>query len=241
MSRGNDIICALKSTDLAAGKQILDKRNPPSAEAVYGIYGAKPIWNDSRRKWYWFKADPRSSAADFDQVGWAQALKDLGNPSQREWNCKRWIHYDESVGERIGDQTYGTGPQMNNMIPWRATGADYNHVSHPSGWMIFQPSVSCLTGAHKYWNTGSSTISSALFPDLHQHSDFAWNDWRLSKGDPEQKRLHHCGMMSAADMITYSVLARALVQTGQYLLSAWPAPNSVFSADSPEGRALLGE
>ncbi|KAH7414548.1 hypothetical protein DE146DRAFT_38946 [Phaeosphaeria sp. MPI-PUGE-AT-0046c] len=237
--RGNDIMCALMSTDLGAGMQLGDTRVPPSARSNYYERRSTGFqWYKVQIKWYWFRIDPHPSACDFDKFGWAPVFNDIeGGVFQDGWKCRRFVHYNPQKPEPIKDQKYHLGIRRDR--EFRATGAEYNHAHHPDGFVLFQQGMTPLTAASLYWEAGP--VQRSKLPELYHQADFAWIDWKGTGPGHYAKNFKYCGVANLSDRITYSLIARFLTERGIYDLEDWPARNSRWSTQTPQGRALLGK
>lgn len=239
------------SSDMGAGIQLGDTRGPPSAKSrYYGRVVDGFRWWGLEQIYYWFHGVPRASACDMNQFGWGPAINDLSPNTKDAWHaawvCHRWLHYDPNIPGPIGNQKYIIGRDFARKMV--ATGAEYNHATHPDGWMIFQQGLTPRAAAKKYWGRGpQGTVLDSELPDLREHSDFLWTNWWASRHprhlsvEDDAKKLHFCGVANPTDEITYNLIARYLVARSVFDLEDWPARNSQFFTNTPEGRALLGK
>lgn len=244
-------MCALMSTDLGAGKQQRDTRDPPSARSEF--YGHRKDgfnWQVKTKQWYWFGVDPHTSACDFNYWGWSPVFHYLDSNfnTGQGWQCKRWLHYDEKSTVPVKDQKYKIGRGGRGKDAYVATGAEYNHAIHPynsDGWVLFQQSFSTRAAARLKWGRGNQdAVLDTELPNLRQESDFLYNTWQAAHhkgGQDDAKKVKWCAVANADDLVTYNLLARYLVARGLSDLEPWPAPSSQFFTNTPEGRALFGK
>jgi hypothetical protein len=235
-------MCAMRSTDKGAGLQKRDTRTPPSAVSIW-VHSPRNLWTDNVRLFRWFKVDSLPGAADFGRQGWDAAVTSIGGVSVLEWRFARWLHYNPDIPTPISMQFY-----KGKMAPGRhfsCTGAKYNiAINRAVGAVLVQPGTPPKVAARRNW--GREDIEDSKLPYLRAYSDFIWNAW-MAPSQPKgpnkewQNRINFCGFQQVSDCGTMKLIAKFLLTKSIYDLESWPAVNSVWDADTPEGRALLGE
>jgi hypothetical protein len=239
-------MCAMRSTDKGAGLQKQDTRTPPSAVSIW-VNSQKPWnqWTPDLKTFRWFKVDSLPGAADFGRQGWDAALTSIGGASVLHWRFARYLHYNPEDPAPISMQLYTGKTRVPGQPLFACTGAKYNiAVNRAIGAVLVQPGTPPKVAARRNW--GRETIEDWELPDLRAYSDFIWAAWSATnqpKGDFDEfkKRINFCGVQQVSDCGTMKLIAKFLLAKSVYDLEQWPAMNSVWSMDTPEGLALLGE
>jgi hypothetical protein len=229
-------MCAMRSTDKGAGMQMRDTRNPPSAESFFVHDPSNNRWSVNVKAFGWSTDTVMSRAADFANQGWGLALTAPPDVT-RDWRFARFVHYDPKDPAPIKDQTYRGKEKFGGLRPRWATGASYNIAVNK--WMktiLLQGVVPPKVSARKNW--GRDVQSDSELPELRFPSDFMWSLWALRGAVPS---INRCGIQQISDCATMKLVARFLLAKGVYDLESYPATNSQWSTDTPEGRALLGK
>jgi hypothetical protein len=215
--------------------QQIDLRNSPSAESTFvGKQGHSFKKIMVVHRWSTDTIQPRAS--DFDSQGWGPALRAIEqlqplNPSLG-WKFARYVHYDNQDKTPIKEQTYDYGRK-------RVTGASINiAVDKASGIVLYQPGTPPKVAASRLW-LGVDIV----LPDIRHPSDFMWAHWRAqSPTQPEGHRnVQYCGVQEVSDCATIKLIARFFLMRSIYDLEDFPADNSIWTTDTPEGRALIGK
>ena len=174
--KGNDYICAMRGSDRAAGIQLGDTRNPPSAESIWYRNNGRQ-WPTQLNMWFWKRVGPLPNACNFATLGWAQTLIDIVAMTGGDWECSEYVHRDLNSAAPIKDQTYkvhGMGSRM-----FQATGATLDLAfNRKHGVLLAESFFSPAGGAIKNWGRNSQNpITKDELPQIRQFSDFLWADW----------------------------------------------------------------
>jgi hypothetical protein len=228
----------MRSTDKGAGMQNQDTRNPPSAESVWINNSANNRWAENMKAFGWFTDNVMSRAADFDNQGWGPALT-ATDTEFREWRFARFVHYNPKSPTPIKDQTYNGKERFGGLLLRSATGASYNIAANKLlKTILLQGVIPPKVSARKNW--GRDVQSDRELPTLRFPSDFMWTVWALRLRGVLPS-INHCGIQQISDCATMKLVARFLLAKSVYDLELFPAVNSQWSADTPEGHALLGK
>ncbi|OAL50382.1 hypothetical protein IQ07DRAFT_509705 [Pyrenochaeta sp. DS3sAY3a] len=242
VQKGEHLVCLMQATDRGAGFLIQDTRTPPSA--------ASP-WNGDLReelhKWFW---KLNRFLDEGDECNWAKkGLKDVfdglrlnafpskdndGNPLRGKNDCVAINHYDmdamvydeynNPIGVSINEQTYIVDGRQ-----YRATGGSYNFDINKVDGAIIGLDITSPAQMVK------DSQSGAELPALHRLSDIYWGYW--FRENPNVRNLRVYGGHYIINQKTVLLTARAFRNTGFRQLVKWPGTR--FSAETPEGKALL--
>jgi len=238
---GTSTLCAMRSLDRGAGIQQGDNRNPPSAGSLWATSAVAPNRRNLYRAWKWDKVDPAPQATDFAYQGWAQAMAYLASNSpgpSTAWTFLRFKHWIANGPTRYQDQTYriGTsgGPQFH------CTGAIYQFaINVGAGTVFFQPAIAPKVATRVNWD---HEATDGELPEFRARSDIAFMEWWsiLRRQGTPKNALYNCAISEINDLATHRLIARYILARGMYDMQSWPASNSVFNTNTPEGLALLG-
>ena len=238
---GTSTLCSMKSSDRGAGIQQMDKRYPQSAESLMTSSTVVPRRKDLYKTWHWDTMDPVPQASDLTYQGWDQVMKDLGlqdAPRPGDWIFKRFKHWTPGSQARLQDQTYRLGGALS--AEYRCTGATIQlAINAIEGIVFFQPSITTRVAISRNWNRQATD---AELPQLRMRSDFAFMEWWAPRRYPGTAKtdLYNCAISDITDLATHRLISRYILARGLFDLEAWPASNSVFNTNTPEGLALLG-
>jgi hypothetical protein len=238
-NRGNDLTCAMRSSDWAAGLQLQDTRAPASAQSMF-IPGRGLTWATALRIWYWFKVAPRDIACDFSILGWTQTLIDIGAGTQQYWSCTRYVHQNPDSGLSVIDQHY-PGPWRGRNGPYTATGADIEvAMNRYGGTLLFESTLTPKVAATLNWRRNAQNpVRDIECPELRLASDFLWAEWKDNENRLDMlQNVRYMGCLQVSDYITLKLIARYLLLNGLPDLEPWPG--TLFQGDSREALALSG-
>jgi hypothetical protein len=240
--RGNDLMCALRSSDYAAGLQLQDTRIPASAESAFILQANVGRWSRLLSRWGWFEVEPRKFMTDLKVLGWAEALQEIGDGDlSSDWNFARYVHQDLASTLPIKHQTYA-GPQ-GGRSGYQETGARIEvAVNQKDGIILFQSALSPKVAAALNWERSArNPIRDEEMPTFSFQSDFVWREWLKGRNMRNQGVLNikYMGCMLVNDYVTLKLMARYTVLNNLGELKSWPG--LIFLAESTELRALLGK
>ncbi|KAH3918078.1 hypothetical protein HBH56_031680 [Parastagonospora nodorum] len=238
---GTSTLCAMKSTDRGAGIQQGDNRNPASAESIWSPSEKVKYRARAYKTYKWDEVGPVPHATDFVYQGWAQTMFDLAPnrfPDPVAWVFKRFKHWDPTSQAPLQDQTYrlygGSGPV------YRCTGAiNQLAINTNDGIVLFQSAISPKVATRSNWDHEAAENE---LPQLRSRADFAFLEWwALRRRDVIPKTaLFSCAISDITDLATHRLISRYILARGMFDMENWPAQNSVFNTNTPEGLALLG-
>jgi hypothetical protein len=241
---GTSTLCAMKSSDRGAGIQQGDRRGPPSAESLLTSSAAVRWRKNLYNTWRWDDMSPVPQATDFGYQGWDQAMVAMRpdndrDPSLTDWSFKRFKHWRPDGPARFQDQTYSVGSGSGG-TPYRCTGAVYQIAINGNGGIVFfQPSISLKVATSKNWDHEARDEE---LPKLRSRSDLAFLEWWAVRRRPgvAKTALYYCAISDITDLATHRLISRYIIARGMYDMEGWPASNSIFNTNTPEGLALLG-
>jgi hypothetical protein len=209
-----------------------DTRNPPSAESIY-VPTVQYPWKTRHKTHKWFLDMVLARASDFDNQGWGPVIRSIQHITP-DWHTSRYIHYDSKDARPIKDQWYqGT---MGGEKRY-ATGASINlAMEKKSGIILFQSGTPPTVAAKRNW--GRDAVGQEELPRLRAPSDFMWGFWRSKRAGTD---VRYCGVQQVNDCAALKLIARYLLKRDMYDLESFPALNSRWSTETPEGRALVGK
>lgn len=240
---GTSTLCAMRSSDRGAGIKQGDSRNPPSAESLWAT-GAKAKFRlDMCRTWAWRNLGLAPKAADFVYQGWDQAKVDLSAqshraPSSRPWIFKRFKHGNSAIPQPYRDQTYTVvKPKMQR---YSCTGAVIQVAVNANDRIVFfQPGIAPKVATSVNWNHEARDQE---LPQYRAPSDFAFMEFwpTRRRANTPKSTLSYCAVSDVKDLANHRLIARYVLARGMFDLENWPAANSIFNTNTPEGLALLG-
>jgi hypothetical protein len=237
--RGNDLMCALRSSDYAAGVQLQDTRIPASAQSAFISQSNIGRWGPLLFRWGWFEVEPRKFMTDLKVLGWAEALHEIGDGDLiSDWKFARYVHQDLASTLPIKYQTY-VGPRGRS--GWQETGARIEiAVNQKDGIILFQSALSPKVAAALNWERSArNPIRDDEMPTFQ--SDFVWREWIRGRDSRNEAvmDIKYMGCMLVNDYVALKLIARYTVLNNLGELKPWPG--LVFPAESTELRALLGK
>lgn len=78
-------------------------------------------------------------------------------------------------------------------------------------------------------------------PQLRKLSDFLWAFWKRQRTVAAARNLRWYDAYNTHDRVTLALIARFIGERGHAELEHWPAQDSEFPTNTPQGRALLGK
>ncbi|KAF1844423.1 uncharacterized protein K460DRAFT_250326, partial [Cucurbitaria berberidis CBS 394.84] len=237
--KGGALLCALKGTDETAGRQLNDKRTPPSA--------ASPWTGDPQQDldtWYWHHVDPATYSCKMN-AHWniAFAMRSLGlngDPKSEQGGenaCFRVEHWDprrEENGHQVPaiNQWYKAGDRE-----YRSTGAHYEFGINAKGGAIFAFFLeSPQSAARTLWYAGRKDANPDDLPRLRALSDILWAFW-TRENSANVMQIRYFFVLGITNDQTNQLIASCLERAGKALVE-WPGVS--FDTATEEGHALLG-
>ncbi|CAO2652640.1 Nn.00g009230.m01.CDS01 [Neocucurbitaria sp. VM-36] len=235
--KGGSLMCGLLGTDQAAGRQMNDRRNPPSAASTW-IGDLKQEFDT----WYWRQVDPATYSCKMnDHWNIPFAMRSLGlngSPSSEGGDnaCFRVEHWDPNKKEN-GQQV----PAINQWYKvdgreYRSTKAHYEFAINIKGGAIFAFFLeSPKSSASALWYGGRKDASPDDLPHLRALSDVLWGFW--NRENSNVKNIRYFLVLGISNDLTNQLIASCLQKVGKDL-SEWPG--TTFATVTEEGHALLG-